>query len=1280
MKIFSDEQLNEILSDAIESYAGLNKLAAEAQDSGTQQAKIVEEQLDPQTSFRLCNAIAKLPQYEAVKEELRSASGVVNFVTGSQLPKIVDIFLKDAIPPSAIYGMGADPRASNYEVNARNYLGHATPLSDKYYESIDMLRDTIQGSKAKFSMSDFEEADLDPDLAKELFGVSPPTPGQGNSGVRGLGQEEEEEQAPWAQYTGAMIQFDSLKEKLDKMKASIEKKGDEIAQMSEEIRAFQEEGGKSRDLGALNEKIEKAKRAREKQMNLWREMNKTVQAAAKAITLNQDFPGHVIREDDGFIQYNPVKDILPSVKKLKVLAQKGRVSTAAELSTVGALKEIAAKVNEIESCHTDVLNAKSRLLTILGFENGRYSDSRISRGQAAKKAYDYLARNGSKVVDEIADIEKLLAGQGHVIIMSQLENSCLVTPGGKFLDDGVLLDFHLENASNEENNMSSRLEKGHQPAHSKLVLIKSRKPIDFTDSFPDGLQPKVIDLGKVPVDSEEAKIIVDHIFASSDLDTGAKNIKMVLQSVSEKYAKLFKAWQAGGTEAIQIDPSTYDYIEDPQERATTIAVEDMLLSQLRNTVKQKERVGEAEVRSEFEAAEAKAKKYETEKLKQAYALPTGRNRPSQFHPEMGLRAVDRTSRQKIEAALIGLSTTEALFLLLNNIRRGDVWTETNSPYTNMPIGLNINVPQLTYYMVDAVNKSSTNQSKGLKLVNTFLSFDQYAYNEKSDWAGRVGDIAFKAQVIELRKKAVDEKTRRINDLTRKLYGRQRDPSNPEQFVTVTAEQQQAIRDQIEKLKDDIEKIEMGIESFMNSIPHVFLLYGPPGTGKSIWAEALADMFDLRLWDMDIAKTKSKWLGETGANVDNMLESVLASKNAVFRIDEFDTQVQGGGDDGGGTGTSIAQETEGKLMNFLESRETHDAFIENTIFLVVTTNRIGKVRDAIKSRLKRGTFLIDLPEDPKAYLKVINSMMKVFSEKYSKHPFYSTGSERDAAACWEAAQDVLDQVNWEQIAEKMAKARLDFRMVQHIFEDLLEAHRSYVESIQLIEAQGGVSDVVQPRGVKLTTENVEKYVDMVLKWKESGGNPQNEPSVWTLERNKMVELRDIFDEQKARDGKMYIDEEIEMAIDGKIPQEEEEAIAIQRPTREEIERRQKGFPGEAVQELPKTLQEQEQELSEEAIQDITDEEEESEELGASASSNGDYLYKFLQKKGIVSSDGEIINKKKVAQTNDEQVVNSKPKSNTIDDSGFNGCYYGVNEQGQEWLFIGPRTANTPSQYI
>ena len=73
---------------------------------------------------------------------------------------------------------------------------------------------------------------------------------------------------------------------------------------------------------------------------------------------------------------------------------------------------------------------------------------------------------------------------------------------------------------------------------------------------------------------------------------------------------------------------------------------------------------------------------------------------------------------------------------------------------------------------------------------------------------------------------------------------------------------------------------------MGDVNNAVLFSGPSGTGKTMEAESVARELGVDLFHVDLAKTVSKYIGETAKNLERMIDAA-AGAGAVLLFDEAD---------------------------------------------------------------------------------------------------------------------------------------------------------------------------------------------------------------------------------------------------------------------------------------------------------------------------------------------------------------------------------------------------------
>jgi len=135
-------------------------------------------------------------------------------------------------------------------------------------------------------------------------------------------------------------------------------------------------------------------------------------------------------------------------------------------------------------------------------------------------------------------------------------------------------------------------------------------------------------------------------------------------------------------------------------------------------------------------------------------------------------------------------------------------------------------------------------------------------------------------------------------------------------------------------------------------PKGVLLVGVPGCGKSLTAKAVAAAWGLPLLRLDMGALKSKWVGDSEANIRKALSVAETVAPAVLWLDEIEKALQGatsGAADGG-----VSADALGCVLSWMQDRA-------GSVFVVATANQVEALPPEL---LRKGRFddlfFVDLP--------------------------------------------------------------------------------------------------------------------------------------------------------------------------------------------------------------------------------------------------------------------------------------------------------------------------------
>ena len=132
-------------------------------------------------------------------------------------------------------------------------------------------------------------------------------------------------------------------------------------------------------------------------------------------------------------------------------------------------------------------------------------------------------------------------------------------------------------------------------------------------------------------------------------------------------------------------------------------------------------------------------------------------------------------------------------------------------------------------------------------------------------------------------------------------------------------------------------------------PKGILLAGVPGGGKSLTGKSLSADWGMPLLKLDLGGQKSKYVGDSEANIRKALQIAEAVAPCILFIDEIEKAIGGGGEDGG-----VSKDQLGTLLSWMQDKE-------GSVFVIATAN---DVRSLPPELLRKGRFdqlfWVDLP--------------------------------------------------------------------------------------------------------------------------------------------------------------------------------------------------------------------------------------------------------------------------------------------------------------------------------
>lgn len=166
-----------------------------------------------------------------------------------------------------------------------------------------------------------------------------------------------------------------------------------------------------------------------------------------------------------------------------------------------------------------------------------------------------------------------------------------------------------------------------------------------------------------------------------------------------------------------------------------------------------------------------------------------------------------------------------------------------------------------------------------------------------------------------------------------------------------------------------------IKELEETLPHGILFHGPPGTGKTFFAKALATSLSATTIVVSGPEVKSKWVGESEANLRRLFAQARSAAPSLIIFDEIDAIApRRGMYAGSGVEHSLVNQLLTEMDGFRK---------EELVFVVGTTNLVESVDPALL-RPGRFEYHINVPyPDRKARREIIEVYAKKFKFSFDE---------------------------------------------------------------------------------------------------------------------------------------------------------------------------------------------------------------------------------------------------------------------------------------------------------
>ena len=1170
-----------------------------------------------------------LTKYKNIINQLKSAKGVINFVHNNEYGPLVETIMMIAFPPghNEIFSTSSDNQGG-YALSPQYFqtsysTGVQGQVSDEAAASY-RLQNILFGTPIRATSNYLKEQGIDEEAVNRILSDISDDIVEAIVASRNPGN---------ASLSNIIVAYQRI---IDEIQTKYDK---EIEQINSDIESHFESIVGQKDQSLSDETITNMQNARNNLISLKNmELEQVDLVFNKKLNIANLSSGAVNREKNGFLYYSPSDVALKMMYELRNLVlrrdDKGRASPPSKEVLGSQIERLKTNLFHIRTQNPKLKNIIGKIITYLGDENNNNDLLKVQKN--INKEYQNL----------LYVFDKLIKQQGRVMIIDDIDQSalCIPTPGNEDyrLTNSALSSFKNFMSINDKYAVSDLSYYQSKDMSKKAYPNNSRRLLIVVSANPVNNMPAndVINMRVAPVDAEEADIIVKH---------------------------LLKAYV---TEAEQI------FYNNNKEQVNSSAYSKYLASVKNNPTLQASQ-------SKIIASNA-AQIVADQRLESLLA-------PSSF--------INRLKRM-----IVGLGQKNAIDLLTKLLSEGCIREEDED---GIPTQLSINHEYITSEGRKKVNELLQRSAVGLQSMRTEVKYAKYAFKRNSEWGRNVLGMNNTVQAIKIRAEEIRDFEKQVSELENGI----RLSANTDESII------EALRKERERLLIKINGLKQAQKTDARTIPHSYILYGHPGTGKSIWAHALADLFDMDIKYVDFGSNLNKYLGESEKHFRALFNVMENSRDTIFLFDEIDRQVKMGQSSGtsGDAQHSVTAKLIEQLLQFFDGGADRDErFKENNLFFILTTNYLPRIDPILKKRIP-DQFEVELPDDPKDYKMFFDSFMEVERERFPNDPIVAVGdltTEESLEKSWEKTFELLNTLDWNKISYYFAKVKkMDFRALKQILTKIFNSHIQYETVKYLLNNGYDLQSIPVLRGMPLTTDNIMRVAQYAKKgeyeemseefdvgvnayekdlWSEAGavlekykktGLPKEEYKEEILDpltgrKRVVIKTRTIIpdDVEKILRGSKIPEEELEEKVEyveeidpqtgeksmkiKKTPQEEMDLIKDRAFEEKPIETKEQPLETEIIDKVEQEVGPVEQVSLQNKMKDKTPEIKKNERKKEKVSST-DYFFRFLQNKGVISSNGNFIIKE--GQNKDKQKYRK-------------GCYNFGN------LFIGTAYVGAPAQEI
>jgi len=355
-----NDKLNDKLSHCLDSKLQLRKNASLGNFSDIQDAQTSSE------AAAMVTEMLSLDKYQSIITDLKSASGIVNFVTNEEYGPLVELLLRKAFPASenTLFTAG-HPDPDESFINPEYFAEKAVPnLPQDVKSSVRSLQDLLFGSEVLITPQWLKEKrEYSDDQVTALLGERPSRPSEmpsrGERAYR-LGDEIEAINARYDSY------INDYKSKINRSLL------DESSQTP---------GGRSfspEDLKKRKAERDRWRRDRNDFLAMKKSDMDILKSRAGDLAFTKFFKGS-LRNNDGFINFDQAdSDIIQSLEELcKSVTAATKIASDPNIKNkyLRMIDALRTKLREFTTSNTELTTLKNDILNFLSTPDGSSQDN-----------------------------------------------------------------------------------------------------------------------------------------------------------------------------------------------------------------------------------------------------------------------------------------------------------------------------------------------------------------------------------------------------------------------------------------------------------------------------------------------------------------------------------------------------------------------------------------------------------------------------------------------------------------------------------------------------------------------------------------------------------------------------------------------------------------------------------------------------------------------------------------------------------------------------------------